>query len=100
MISTNTLLREIQSASDIPQSEALFAKVREHINGVFNTLEIRREKSPETQSTRETRAQTRLELQTLIADLEYRTTRTAIILGTKGEQEEFFQEVTDLLQNP
>lgn len=100
MTSTNTLLREIETAPDIPQSEALFQNIRERINGVFSTLETRREKSPETQSTREARAQTRLELQTLIADLEYRTARTAIILGTKGEQEQFLQELTDLLQNP
>jgi CBS domain-containing protein len=100
MISTHSLLREIQSAPDIPQSETLFTKVRERINVVFSTLEKRREGSLETQDTREARAKTRLDLQTLIADLEYRTARTAIILGTKGEQEEFLQEVTDLLQNP
>jgi hypothetical protein len=97
---TNTLPRDSKIASDIPQSVTLFHEVRERIDGVFNTIETNGDDLLETQSAREARAQTRLELQTLIADLEYRTTRTAIILGTKGEQEEFLREVTDLLQNP
>jgi hypothetical protein len=100
MNSTNTFPHDSKTASDIPQSATLFHEVRERINGVFSALEILKEKSPETQSTQEARAKTRLELQTLITDLEYRTSRTDIILGTKWEHEQFIREVTDLLQNP
>ena len=100
MSPTNTLPHDSKIVRDIPQSATLFHEVRERINGVFNTIETHEDDLLETRSAREARAKTRLELQTLIADLEYRTTRTAIILGTKGEQEEFLREVTDLLQNP
>ena len=57
--------------------------VRARVDRVFNTRENMYRETPDTQATREVRANSRLELKLLLADLEHRTARTAIILGTK-----------------
>lgn len=47
-----------------------------------------------------THAEVRRDLMLMIKEMEYQAKRTEIILGTKGEQEEFMERLETLLINP
>ncbi len=91
----NTPILETPSSSS-----TFFNAVRARVDQVFDKHIKPAEKSSDNQATRDTRADTRLELKRLITDLKYRTERTAIILGTKGEQEVFMADIDALFASP
>ena len=85
-------VREMNLTPRTPQSEVFTPSLPENTAGFFDAISTRIEQR--------THAETRLNLQKMLSEMRYQVARTAIVLGTKGEQEDFLARIETFLTNP